>query len=88
MFFDKMEKGTMISLIAELKDKYGIEIIEGERFKQALYNGRLTDTQDQLRDKIEFAITHYPKKDIVITTCESDETSPEPFAYAVITPAL
>jgi len=76
----------MISMINDLKKKYGISIFEGENFKQAMYNSRLTDSQEQLREKIELGAKHYPEKDLLIGTFESDETSPEPFAYAVVIP--
>ncbi|MFZ6770348.1 hypothetical protein ACO0LM_25110 [Undibacterium sp. Di26W] len=76
----------MISMIYELKNKYGISITEGENFKQAMYNGRLTDSEEQLREKIELGAKHYPGKDLLIGTYESDETSPALFAYAVIIP--
>jgi len=76
----------MISMIYDLKNKYGISIIEGENFKQAMYNGRLTDSQGQLREKIELCAKHYPGTDLLIGTYESDETSPGPFAYAVVIP--
>lgn len=78
----------MISLIHELKTLHGISVHEGESFKQAMYSGRLTDTREQLRDKIELARRHYPGRDLIIGTHESDETSPEPFAYAVIVPVV
>ena len=76
----------MLSVIYELKGTHGISIFEGENFKQAFYNGKLTDSPDQLRDKIELAIKHYPGRDLIIGTYESDETSPAPFAYAVVLP--
>ncbi|WP_443114108.1 hypothetical protein [Herbaspirillum seropedicae] len=76
----------MISMIYDLKSKYAISISEGESFKQAVYNGRLTDTAEQLQEKIELAAKHYHGKDLLIGTYESDETSPRPFAYAVVVP--
>jgi len=78
----------MLSMIYELKARHGISISEGENFKQALYNDKLTDSKEQLSDKIELAIKHYPGKDLIIGTYDSDDTSPEPFAYAVVMPAL
>jgi len=78
---------SMISMIHDLKTKYGIQIHEGEPFKQACYNGRLTETREQVKDKIDLAVKHFPGQDLVIGTYESDETSPEPFVFVVVTPA-
>lgn len=78
----------MISMIFDLKKKHGIRISEGEPFKQALYNGRLTETPEQVRDKIELAIKHFQGMDLLIGTYESDETSPKHFAYTVVMPVL
>ena len=50
--------GTISSTIAALKIRYGIIISEGENFKQAWYNSRLTDTDEQFKDKIELAVKH------------------------------
>jgi len=78
----------MISTIVGIKNKYDIEISEGENFKQAYYNGRLTDNEDQVKEKIELAIKHYPNKNLIISTYESDEYSPVDFAFAVIMPVM
>lgn len=76
----------MISMIHDLKAKFGIEIHEGENFKQACYNGKITDTADQLKDKIELAMKHYPGQDLIISTYSSDDTLPSSFAYSVVVP--
>jgi hypothetical protein len=74
------------SIIEKLEAKHNISISEGEPFKQAHYNNKLTDSPEQVRDKIELAIKHYTGKNLLIETCESDETSPTPFVYAVVIP--
>ena len=61
---------------------------EGENFKQALYNERMTDSHDCIIDKIELIIKHYPNtKDILLSTYQSDDTSSGTFCYAVVVPA-
>jgi hypothetical protein len=77
---------NMISMISDLKKKHGVCISEGELFKQALYNGRLRETSEQVRDKIELAVKHYQGKDLLIGTYESDVTSTNAFVYVVVTP--
>lgn len=76
----------MIATINEFKSRYAINIVEGESFKQAYYNNRLTDTKERVKDKIELAVKHYPGEDLSIGTYESDETSPKQFAFAVVIP--
>ncbi|MBC3864306.1 hypothetical protein H8K32_19575 [Undibacterium jejuense] len=61
-------------------------IYEGEGFKQAWYNGTLTDTPEQVKDKLELALKHYFTKDLFISTFESDETSPYQFTYIIVIP--
>jgi hypothetical protein len=78
----------MISMIHDLRTQYAIQIHEGESFKQAMYNGRLSDTDDELRDKIALAVKHHPGKDLAVSIYESDESSPLPFAYAVVMPVV
>jgi len=71
----------------DIEQKYNVRLHEGENFKQALYNGRMTDSNDCIIDKIELALKHYPdKKNLTLSTYESDETSEVPFCYAVVVP--
>jgi len=63
----------MISLIAEMKRKFGIEISEGENFKQALYNNNLADSKEELRDKIELTAKHHPGQVILLSTYDLDD---------------
>lgn len=46
-------------------------------FKQALYNGRLSDSDDELRHKIALAVKHNPGTDLAFSTYESDGSSPQ-----------
>ncbi|MPS95737.1 hypothetical protein [Comamonas sp.] len=70
-----------------IQQKYQVRLHEGENFKQALYNGRMTDSNDCIIDKIELVIKHYPDhKDILLSTYESDDSSEIPFCYAVVVP--
>jgi hypothetical protein len=78
----------MISMIYNMGRQHSIRIHEGESFKQALYNGRLSDSEDELRDKIALAAKHYAGRDLLISTYESDETSPRQFAFAVVMPVV
>ena len=71
----------------EIERKYQIKLHEGENFKQALYNGKMTDSNDCIIDKIELVMKHYPdSKDLMLSTYSSDETSEIVFCYAVIVP--
>ncbi|MDC4746929.1 hypothetical protein NQ846_17675, partial [Acinetobacter baumannii] len=64
-----------------------VKLHEGENFKQALYNYKMTDSDDCIIDKIELVIKHYPdSKNILLSTYSSDETSEIPFCYAVVVP--
>ena len=57
----------------DIQKKYQVRLHEGENFKQALYNDRMTDSNDCIIDKIELVIKHYPDhKDILLSTYESD----------------
>ena len=77
----------IISRLAEVKLKYNITLYEGEGFKQALYNGRLTDSADCIIDKIELTLKHYPNSSGVnLSTYESDDTSNSEFCYVVAQP--
>ena len=61
-----------------------ITLHEGKSFKQALYNGILTDSEACLIDKILLTIKHYPdSKDLMLSIYESDEMSDNEFCYAV-----
>jgi len=76
----------MISVIRECATKFAVSIHEGENFKQAMYNGRLSDSEDELRDKIALAVKHHAGCDLIISTYESDASSPTEFAFAVVMP--
>lgn len=79
---------SIFSRFQELESKHKIRLHEGESFKQALYNGRMTDSVDCIIDKIELIIKHYPdSKGISLSTYSSDETSDETFCYAVVIPS-
>lgn len=78
---------SLFSKLLELENNHKIKLHEGENFNQALYNGRMTDSEDCIVDKIELVLKHYPdSKDISLSTYESDETSNCPFCYAVVIP--
>lgn len=77
----------MIGLIDDMRTEYQIIIVESEPFKQAYYNGNLSDTEEHMRDKIELAIKHYPGRHLQISTYESDKSSMKPFAFGVVIPA-
>lgn len=71
----------------EIERKYQIKLHEGENFKQALYNGKMTDSNDCIIDKIELVMKHYPdSKDLMLSTYSSDETSEIVFCYTVVVP--
>lgn len=56
------------------------QIHEGESFKQAVYNGKMTDSENCIIDKIELILKHYPdSQDISLSTYQSDETSDNAF---------
>jgi len=79
---------SIFSRFQELESTHRIRLHEGESFKQALYNGKMTDSEDCIIDKIELVIKHYPdSKDISLSTYSSDETSDETFCYAVAIPS-
>jgi len=73
---------NVVAAIAEFKKKYDVNIFEGEDFKQAYYNDRLTETVEQLVDKMELAMKHFPKKDLSIGLYETDDQ----LAFSVVTP--
>lgn len=73
--------------LKEIESKYRIRLHEGEDFKQAMYNERMTDSEDCIIDKIELVLKHYPEsQDISLSTYQSDETSDNSFCYAVVLP--
>ena len=79
---------SIFSKLSEIESKYQITLHEGENFKQALYNGKMTDSEDCIIDKIELTLKHYPNsKGIGLSTYSSDETSSCEFCYAVALPA-
>ena len=78
---------SIFSKLSEIESKYQIPLHEGENFKQALYNGKMTDSEDCIIDKIELTLKHYPdSKDIQLSTYQSDDTSEITFCYAVVVP--
>jgi len=80
---------SIFSRLSEIESKYKITLHEGENFKQALYNGKMTDSADCIIDKIELILKHYPdSKALVLSTYSSDEVSDYTFCYAVVAPAL
>ena len=78
---------SIFSKLREIESKYKIKLHEGESFKQAVYNGEMTDSEDCIIDKIELILKHYPdSQDISLSTYQSDETSDDAFCYAVVLP--
>ncbi|EJF7712266.1 hypothetical protein M8697_002501 [Providencia rettgeri] len=77
---------SIFSKIKEVENKHNIKIHEGENFKQALYNGHISDTDDYIIDKIELATKHYPNLDLALSTYESDNSSPRQFCYTIVIP--
>lgn len=63
-----------------------VVIHEGEGFKQAWYNGKLSESDEIIIDKLNLAMKHYPDKELSISIYESDESSHIPFVYTVIIP--
>lgn len=73
--------------LREIESTYKVKLHEGEDFKQAVYNGKMTDSEDCIIDKIELILKHYPdSQDISLSTYQSDETSDDSFCYAVVLP--
>ena len=78
---------SIFSKLREIESKYKIKLHEGEGFKQALYNGEMTDSEECIIDKIELILKHYPdSQDVSLSTYQSDETSGDAFCYAVVLP--
>lgn len=78
---------SIFSKLLEIESKHNVKLHEGEGFKQALYNGHMTDSEDCIMDKIEVILKHYPdSQNISLSTYQSDETSSNTFCYAVVLP--
>jgi len=78
---------SIFAKFLDIEQKYQVKLHEGENFKQALYNDKMTDSDDCIIDKVELVIKHYPdSKNILLSTYSSDETSEIPFCYAVVVP--
>lgn len=78
---------SIFSKLREIESKHNVKLHQGENFKQALYNEKMTDSEDCIIDKIELILKHYPdSQDISLSTYQSDETSNDEFCYAVALP--
>lgn len=78
---------SIFSKLREIESKYKIRLHEGENFKQAMYNGKMTDSEECIIDKIELILKHYPNsQDISLSTYQSDDTSDDLFCYVVVLP--
>lgn len=78
---------SIFSKLLEIESKHNVKLHQGENFKQALYNDKMTDSEDCIIDKIELILKHYPdSQDISLSTYQSDETSDDAFCYAVVLP--
>jgi len=78
---------SIFSKLREIENKHNVKLHQGENFKQALYNDKMTDSADCIIDKIELILKHYPdSQDISLSTYQSDETSNNEFCYAVVLP--
>lgn len=76
---------SIFSKLREIESTYKVKLHEGEDFKQVVYNGKMTDSEDCIIDKIELILKHYPdSQDISLSTYQSDETSDDSFCYAVV----
>ncbi len=78
---------SIFSKLREIESKHNVKLHQGENFKQALYNEKMTDSEDCIIDKIELILKYYPdSQDISLSTYQSDETSHDEFCYAVALP--
>ncbi|PKH85033.1 hypothetical protein [Psychrobacter sp. 4Bb] len=78
---------SIFSKLQEIESKHNVKVHQGEDFKQALYNGKMTDSEDCIIDKIELILKHYPEsQDLSLSTYQSDETSDDEFCYSVVLP--
>lgn len=60
---------SIFAKFLDIEQKYNVRLHEGENFKQALYNDKMTDSDDCIIDKIELVIKHYPdSKNILLST--------------------
>lgn len=80
---------SILSRLENLKKKHEVVLHEGESFKQAIYNGYMTDSDDFIIDKIELAIKHYPNvKEFALGIYDSDSESPKEFHHVVVVPVI
>ena len=78
---------SIFSKLREIESKHNVKLHQGENFKQALYNEKMTDSGDCIIEKIELILKYYPdSQDISLSTYQSDETSNDEFCYAVVLP--
>ena len=78
---------SIFSKLREIESKHNVKLHQGENFKQALYNDKMTDSEDCIIDKIELTLKYYPdSQDISLSIYQSDETSNDEFCYAVVLP--
>lgn len=78
---------SIFSKLEDLKNKHSVVLHETEAFKQAIYNGYMTDSDDFIVDKIELAIKHFPTiKEFCLNTYDSDSGSPSEFHHVVVVP--
>ncbi|MBF0657971.1 hypothetical protein IPZ60_04370 [Psychrobacter sp. NG25] len=74
---------SIFSKPREIESKYKIKLHEGESFKQAVYNGEMTDSEDCIIDKIELILKNHPdSQDISTSTYQSDDA----FCYVMALP--
>lgn len=80
---------SILSRLEDLKKKHGVILHEGEPFKQAVYNGYITDSDDFIADKVELAIKHHPNiKEFFLGTYDSDSGSHKEFHHVVVIPVM
>lgn len=78
---------SILSKLREIESKHNVKLHQGENFKQALYNDKMTDSEDCIIDKIELILKRYPgSQDISLSTYQSDDPSNDEFCYAVVLP--
>ncbi|PWD90375.1 hypothetical protein [Ignatzschineria cameli] len=80
---------SIFSRLEDIKKTHGVVLHEGEPFKQAIYNGYMTDSHDFIIDKIELAIKHYPNvKEFSLGLYDSDAGSSREFHHTVVVPVI
>jgi hypothetical protein len=47
---------SIFSKLREIESKHNVKLHQGENFKQALYNEKMTDSEDCIIDKIELIL--------------------------------